>query len=148
MAPSIIFILGLASLVYRVSATCDCYRTDTGDYYANHEFIDFRNFEQVFDKLEVPSYHGNNYMTRQNVIRHPDHLQLLTHNNGSQFSAEIDSKEPVLYGSFRAEFQVTGEPGGVAGFFLYRDGGSNEQDIEILTNEATDQIQCVSVEIE
>ena len=50
----------------------------------------------------------------------------------------------MLYGSFRIAMSVTGDPGAVAGFFLYRDPSApnNEQDIELLTNETdTKRIQ-------
>ena len=73
MATVFLSILALAPFLSRVSAACDCYRTDAGDYFANYDFVDFRNqvpenYETVFKTLETPSYPGNNMMTPDNVI--------------------------------------------------------------------------------
>ena len=68
-------------------------------------------------------------------------LTLTTKNTGtgSQQSADLYSQASMLYGSFRMRAQITGSPGAVAGFFAYADD-NNEQDIEILTNEAENRI--------
>ena len=68
-------------------------------------------------------------------------MSLLTTNDGSgtQQSADMYSKPSMLHGSFRIRTQITGAAGAVAGFFTYLDA-TNEQDIEILTNEAHSQI--------
>jgi len=170
-------------------AACDCYITDTGDYFTNHEFFDFRNgrpasFDSLFRILDTGTYSGggsvNNVMTPANVVHSMSpslmqhcsnhhsksskipnnstpattstaltnnptdpagHLSLITKNTaGTQTSANLEFKQPVFHGSFRALFSVTGSPGGVAGFFTFGAGGSSEQDIEILTSEAHTQV--------
>ena len=82
-------------------------------------------------------------MRKENCQFKADHLELLTNKkNGQQYSTSVESKDghKVFYGSFRARFSVTGSAGGVAGFFTFLDGGQNEADIEILTNEPKSQI--------
>ena len=131
------------------AAPCDCYKTSAGDYFTTYQFLDFRNgkptnFDDFFTYLESPTYGGNtvkNTMSSANIAFKEGAMSLLTKNDGTglQQSADIYSKPSMLHGSFRMHAQITGAPGAVAGFFTYLDA-YNEQDIEILTNEADDQI--------
>lgn len=131
------------------SPACDCYQTSTGDIFTTHQFLDFRNgkpaeFDKFFTILAVDNYKWNtvnNNMVAGNVAFENGAMTLLTTNDGSgtQKSADMYSNPSMLYGSFRMHAQVTGAAGAVAGFFTYLDA-YNEQDIEILTNEADNQI--------
>ena len=129
--------------------SCDCYQTSSGDTFSSYQFLDFRkgkpsNFDSFFTILDVPDYKGNsvtNSMTTENVAFSDGAMTLTTKNTGSglQQSADIYSKTSMLYGSFRMSAKITGDAGAVAGFFVYLDA-DNEADIELLTNEASDQI--------
>ena len=128
---------------------CECYKTSAGDYFTNHEFLDFRNgkpadFDTFFTILEVPNYgplNVKNTMTAANIGFDKGSLSLVTTNDGTgqQKSADIYSTPSIFHGSFRMHAQIIGAPGAVVGFFTYLDA-YNEQDIEILTNEANNQI--------
>ena len=148
LLPALSLALQAVELV-AASPACDCYKTSTGDVFTSHQFLDFRNgkpanFDSFFSILAVDNYKGNtvnNEMTAANVGFNKGAMSLLTTNDGSgtQKSADMYSKPSMLHGSFRMHAQITGAAGRVAGFFTYLDA-YNEQDIEILTNEAPNQI--------
>lgn len=143
----------LLALLPQALAVCQCFKIASGEVFTERQILDFRegkpsNFDTFFAPLNTP-YAGEtvqNQMTSDNVIFHPDHLELVTKKKlGVQTSADIESLSELHYGSFRARFSVTGSPGAVAGFFTYKESGDeNEQDIEILTNEAHNQIHYVN----
>ena len=130
-------------------SNCGCYQTSAGDYFSTYQFLDFRNgkpsnFDTFFTYLNVDNYGPldiKNTMSSANVAFTNGAMSLTTRNDGSgaQQSADMYSNPSMLYGSFRMHAQITGSPGAVAGFFTYLDN-YNEQDIEILTNEAENQI--------
>ena len=131
------------------AGTCDCYETSAGDYFTTHQFLDFRNgkptnYDAFFTTLKSADYGGDtvkNSMSSANIAFDNGAMSLLTKNDGTglQQSADIYSIPSMLHGSFRMHAKITGAPGAVAGFFTYLDD-YNEQDIEILTNEAENQI--------
>ena len=143
-AATLLFVL--RSLV-AAQSQCGCYQTSAGDYFGNYQFLDFRNgkpsnYDTFFTPLEVADYGPldvKNTMTSANIGFNNGVMSLLTENNGGQTSADIYSNPTMLYGSFRMHAQITGASGAVAGFFTYLDA-NNEQDIEILTDEAENQI--------
>ncbi len=134
-------------------SNCGCYETSAGDYFSTYQFLDFRNgkpsnFDSFFTYLNVDDYGSltvKNTMSSDNVAFSNGAMSLSTKNDGTgpQQSADIYSQPSMLYGSFRMHAQITGSPGAVVGFFTYLDA-NNEQDIEILTDEAENQIHLTT----
>ena len=133
---------------------CTCFRTSQSDIFTNHKRLYLtgdkakESSDTFFRGLTAPSYGGTgttnpNTMSASNVNFTKDYLELKTWNvGGKQHSTGLESiPANILYGSFRARFSVTGSPGGVAGFFTFKEGGKDECDIEILTDEAHNTIR-------
>jgi len=82
---------------------------------------------------------ANVYLGRENNV---SFLTLRTSRDGDyQTSGEIENTQRnVMHVSMRMYGRVKGDKGAVAGFFTFYDD-SNESDVEILTNDPTDQVR-------
>lgn len=147
-----------------VSASCECgYRTNTGEVWQSRILTNFTsavNSSQGFDANWVVTNRVQGAVTNStpyqinyttgNVIfpssgSSSPRLTLIASGyagevDGAIRSAQIETlRDDILYGSFRAAYAVNGPSGACSGFFSYADD-SNENDVEVLTQDGPDEI--------